>query len=827
MKQVIYLIMVAALVCGCKKKEKEQEPGSIYGVITDKATGEPVRTAGVQLNTGTKTVTGNEGQYEFTDLKAGEYTITVTKTGYTELVGYKITVEAGKTNKGDVQIEKLPMALRIVNDKGQNMDTLAFGNDESLVTRSFNIFNDSPESLEWIITENCDWITELSKSSGTLQAGKQQPIVLTIDREKLGAGDNVYILNISSDNGTKELTVTATGSERGLAALNTLAVSNIAANTATFNGIITATGAPAYTERGFVYSTSSMPTIENTVSKLTAAVTGNATYSVHAIELILNKRYYVRAYAINSVGIAYSTNEADFTTKAIMPTLTTQEVTNINIANETATFNGTIGTIGDPAYTERGFVYGTTHNPTIADIKKVAQGTGAGAYSLGITEIQEGKTYYVRAYATNAGGTVYGNEVSFITIARMPEVSTQAASNINIDAGTVTCEGTIITVGDPVYTERGFVYATIHNPTVDDDAKKIASGTGTGAFFSNITGLTEGNIYYVRAYATNSKGTAYGNEISIDFNGTLPTLSTQTATNQSITNGSLTFNGTIIIVGVPAYTERGFVYGTMHNPTVNSDVKKIVPGSGTGDFFSNITGLTEGNIYYVRAYATNSRGTAYGNEVSADFNAVMPAITTQAVSDIDVTSARLNGAITDVGDPAYTVRGFVYGTMHNPTIGNDIVKQVSGTGTGAFFTDLTGLTKGTTYYVRAYATNSKGTVYGQEVSFVPVSPYYVELPVDGLMVQKIDIGIGYCPNINSLCDNSSVAGYTDWRLPTKDELAVLYNNKTVIGGFMNSCYWSSTVYSVGNYWYQDFSSGAQSNSHPSYCRGRCVRNITP
>ncbi|MDR2836322.1 MAG: DUF1566 domain-containing protein, partial [Bacteroidales bacterium] len=187
-----------------------------------------IRNAGVQLNPlGTKTVTGSEGQYEFTELKAGEYTLQVTKTGYADLVNYSMKVEAGKTAKGDVQIEKLPAALRVLNANGHDIDTLNFGTEQDVVTRSFSIFNDSPESLEWLIEENCLWITTISKTFGTLQAGKQQPISITIDREKLSGGNNNTILNITSDNGNKELSIRANLisdiilQEQGIAVQNT------------------------------------------------------------------------------------------------------------------------------------------------------------------------------------------------------------------------------------------------------------------------------------------------------------------------------------------------------------------------------------------------------------------------------------------------------------------------------------------------------------------------------------------------------------------------------------------------------------------------------
>ncbi|MDR1973403.1 MAG: DUF1566 domain-containing protein [Bacteroidales bacterium] len=714
----------------CKKAES---PGSIYGVITDKATSEPIRAAGVQLNPlGIKTVTGDGGEYEFAELKAGEYTLQVTKTGYTDLLNYKMVVQAGKTAKGDVQIEKLPPSLRVVDDKKNDIDSLDFGSSVSDVTRSFSVFNDGPESLEWEISNAALWITKISKESGTLKAGATQAIIVTIDRDKLSGGANTTTIHITSDNGSKELKVNAVGENKTLPSLNTLSATNITSSTATFNGEITAVGLPAYTERGFVYSTTTMPTIETTVAKLTAAVTENAAYSANATNLTLDQTYYVRAYALNGVGTAYSTNEVSFVATAAMPTLSTQEVTNINIAAGVATFNGTVLSVGDPAYTERGFVYGVTHNPTIDDTKKTVSGSGTGAFSANVTGIDEGNIYYVRAYATNSKGTAYGAEVSFDYVAAMPTLTTQAVTNINIGAGTATFNGTVVSVGDLAYTERGFAYGVAHNPTIDD-TKKVVSGSGTGTFSTSITELSEGNTYYVRAYVTNSKGTVYGAEVSFDYNAAMPTLTTQAVTNINIGAGTATFNGTVVSVGDPAYTERGFVYGVTHNPTVDDDTKKTVSGSGTGAFSSNVTGIDEGNIYYVRAYATNS----------------------------------------------------------------------------------------------------KGTVYGAQISFKPEVREYVILEVAGIAVQKTDITENtiHWTDGNALCENSTLNGYTDWRLPTIDELGVIYNNKEQIEGLYSGgspTYWSSTRYNSSSYYVLDMTTGSRVSAldnYNGYSRTRCVRTL--
>lgn len=436
MKKLIYttatLIVALILIVPCKKEF--DLPGTLHGVITDKATGEPVSAAGVQLNTGVKTITGSEGQYEFTELKAGEYTLQVSKTGYTELLGHKVQITAGQTMKSDVQIEKLPAALHIVDGNAQKIEEIDFGSEESVTNRSFNIFNDSPNSLEWRITNNCNWISELNETAGNLAAGKQITIIVTINRDNLTGGENKYILNISSDNGSKELKIIATG--KSVARLNTLEISNITSTTATFNGELIDKGSPIYTERGFVYSLSPMPTIDNTISKLTVPITENNIYTSNVASLTLGNTYYVRAYAINSEGIAYSANEQVFTAARALPQITTNEVSNINIENLRATLNGTIKHIGDPSYTERGFVYGLFRNPSIEDGgKQTVLGSGLGAFSLNITDLTENQTYYVRAYAINEIGTAYGDEITFNT--NKPNTITLEAENLMVQTSDI------------------------------------------------------------------------------------------------------------------------------------------------------------------------------------------------------------------------------------------------------------------------------------------------------------------------------------------------------------------------------------------------------
>ena len=398
MKKSLYLLLGLLLVCGIYQAcAPEELPGSIYGTVVDKATGEPIKSAGVELSpSGLKTVTGSEGQFEFTELDPGKYTLIIIKTGYIDGVSGTIEVKPGQQAKGDVQIEKLPPALKVVDDNRQEISTLDFGSAEADVARSFSLFNDGTESLEWQITTTAEWIKSVSKKEGVLSAGATQSLIVTIDRVKLSSGENTTTVHITSNNGSKQLTITATNSTV-LATLNTLAASNVKTTTATLNGEILTDGSPKYSERGFVYSESSMPTLGSCIQKITSTLTDSKTYSATVAGLTKGKTYYVRAYAINAGKEAYSTNEVSFTPSDALPQVTTQTVTDISRTNGRATFHGTIVDAGEPNYTERGFVYATTHNPMVgSDTKVVAAGKGTGEFSANASNLQVGQTYYVR-----------------------------------------------------------------------------------------------------------------------------------------------------------------------------------------------------------------------------------------------------------------------------------------------------------------------------------------------------------------------------------------------------------------------------------------------
>jgi len=204
-----------------------------------------------------------------------------------------------------------------------------------------------------------------------------------------------------------------------------------------------------------------------------------------------------------------------------------------------------------------------------------------------------GKTYFLSAYITTYTGISYGNEITFKTFANLPIVITSAPSSVT--STSVTTGGNITSDGGSSINSRGICYSKTVNPTTAD-SKTTDTGT-TGIFTSLITGLTPGTTYYVRAYATNSAGTSYGNEVSFTATAYLPVVTTTAAS--SVTNTTASSGGNVTSDGGGAITARGVCWGTTTGLTI--DGSKTTDAGATGIFTSSITGLSAGTTYYVRA----------------------------------------------------------------------------------------------------------------------------------------------------------------------------------------------------------------------------------
>jgi hypothetical protein len=293
-----------------------------------------------------------------------------------------------------------------------------------------------------------------------------------------------------------------------------------------------------------------------------------------------------------------------------------------------------------------------------------------------------------------------------------PTLATTQVLNVKSDSATVV--GFVVAEGDG-FTEKGVCYNTATAPTIANFKVVYSGNNTTAAFKVKLSGLSYATQYYARAYATNAAGTIYGQEFTFTTLPVVPTLTTAAIT--SITGNSAAGGGNVTVIGGAEVTARGVCYGIAHNPTIADG--KTSNDKGPGAFVSALTLLKGNTVYFVRSYATNSAGTGYGPEVTFTTLIDMPVVTTAAVTGLTKITAISGGEVTYDGGGTISQRGLAWSTSANPTIAGTII--AGGTGKGVFVSNLTGLTKFTTYHVRAYATNSAGTAYGADVLFTTLS----------------------------------------------------------------------------------------------------------
>lgn len=190
------------------------------------------------------------------------------------------------------------------------------------------------------------------------------------------------------------------------------------------------------------------------------------------------------------------------------PTIVTLAI--MSITESSAVSGGVISSDNGSKVTDRGICWSPKPNPTLKDSVIKDEGVGTGTFNIDLTNLNSSTTYYVCAFATNDGGTAYGDELSFTTQNGIIGISTDAASSITRTSANVA--GTISGDGGANVTERGVFWSTSVNPAIS--GQKIVINNGTGNFSKDMTDLTPNTTYYYCAFATNIIGTVFGNEVS-------------------------------------------------------------------------------------------------------------------------------------------------------------------------------------------------------------------------------------------------------------------------------------------------------------------------
>ncbi|MBR3915294.1 MAG: carboxypeptidase regulatory-like domain-containing protein, partial [Bacteroidales bacterium] len=604
MKRILSLLLVSMTLIvfnqSCKKPVEEQK-GAINGYVTDKATGDYVENATVLLKPVNKTATTkSDGYFEFVELKLGDYSISASRDGYKDYEDDQtISVKDSDAISHDIEMEKLVSSMKVVDDDGDEISELNFGNLTDDISRTFYILNDGEIPVNYQIEITSSWIN-IDATEGMLQPDSLERIVVTIDREKLSAGENLATVNVVSGDNSVELIVKAYKSIN----IITLEPSDITTNSAILKGSINIEN-KSFAERGFILYID-----EATSTKYVVSGNDMGEYSHQVMNLGDGQTYRYEAYMICNDETIYG-GEITFTTEQIpdpeSPIVTTADVT--DITQTTAVSGGNVTDDGGASVTARGVCWSTSQNPTISD-NHTSDGNGTGSFTSNLTNLTANTTYYVRAYATNENGTSYGEQKSFTTLQNIELPTVTTADVTDITQNTAVSGGNVTDDGGAAVTARGVCWSKDPNPTIDNSF--ISNGNGTGSFTIEISGLTSATTYYVRAYATNSEGTSYGEQKTFTTLQyiQLPTVTTTIVTN--VTSTTATSGGNVTDDGGATVTARGVCWSTSPDPTI--DDNKTSDGNGTGAFTSQLTNLTHSTTYYIRAYATNSEGTSYGDQ---------------------------------------------------------------------------------------------------------------------------------------------------------------------------------------------------------------------
>lgn len=399
----------------------------------------------------------------------------------------------------------------------------------------------------------------------------------------------------------------------------------------------------------------------------------------------------------------------------LLPTLTTDAAT--DILDNSATSGGTITADAGRTILEKGVCWLAGSDPSVWN-NHTSNGTGAGSFTSSLTGLTPGLTYYVRAYAITEAGTAYGNRIVFSTpytcgssALTISHVTTNGVAPVDksVTYASVT--------GVPGETEKCWITrnlgASQQANSVDDNTEESA---GWYWQFNRKQGYKHDgsartpNTSWVYSISEDNGWLATNDPCSLELGGSwrLPTvtewINVDGASGGNWTNWNGPFGSTLKLHAA----------GRLNY----NDGNTLQLRGSNGQYWSSTNYTTR----YARGFFFSSGSSATGLDTDKAWafslrciREVLPAVTTTATTNITSTTASSGGTVTDEGAAPVTAYGVCWGITHSPTVADDYTTD--GSGTGSFVSDLDGLSSYTTYYVRAYATNSNGTKYGTETSF--------------------------------------------------------------------------------------------------------------
>ena len=398
-------------------------------------------------------------------------------------------------------------------------------------TGTFTLKNAGQQRLTWNVSnlETLTWVKTFSFSSGIIEGGQDVQITITLDRSKLKPGQNTSPIEIKSTPNNKVSTLSISAFLAAKPTLTMIAadLTQKTGTTIRAKATITELGSSDVTEHGHVWGTTATPTVDDgssQKSRLGALDKPKSVFS-NVSGLRPNTTYYIRAYAQNQEGIAYSTI-LSFTTLSVRPTVTMKAADLTQKTSTTIRAKATVTELGSSNITEHGHVWGTTATPTLDDGSSQKSTLGAldkpeSAFS-NLSGLSPNTTYYIRAYAQNQEGIAYSAILRFTTlkttdVPRKP-VLTLTAADLSEKTGTsIRAKATVTELGSSNITEHGHVWGTTAAPTLEDGSSQKSTLGGLDkpeSVLSNVSGLSPNTTYYIRAYAQNQEEIGYSSVVS-------------------------------------------------------------------------------------------------------------------------------------------------------------------------------------------------------------------------------------------------------------------------------------------------------------------------
>jgi uncharacterized protein (TIGR02145 family) len=677
---------------------------SISGTITG-ITNATVTLSGT--GTGT-TITDGSGNYSFTSLVNGSYTITPSKSGYTFLpVNISVTINGANQISQNFTATSVVIAPTVTTNSATNITT-------------------SSASINGVVNANGVSTTVTFEYGLTTSYGTS---VNATPNTVTGSSNTIVSTNLSSlqQNTTYHYRVkavniagTAYGSDQTFttttvviaATATTTAATNVTTSAASLNGIVNANGVSTTVTFEYGLTTSYGTSLNATPNTVTGSTNTNVTASLSSLQQ--NTTYHYRVKAVNSGGTSYGIDQT-FITGTILPTAATNSATNITATS--ATLNGIVNANG--VSTTVTFEYGTTtgYGTSVNATPNTVTGSSNTIVSTSLSSLQQNTTYHYRIKAVNTAGTAYGGDQTFTTTTGVIAATATTTSATNVTSSGATLNGIVNANGVSTTVTFEYGLTTSYGTSVNATPNTVTGSSNT-IVITSLSSLQQNTTYHYRVKAVSSGGTSYGTDQTFTTYPTaiLPTVTTNSAS--SVLPTSAKINGWVNANGFP--TTTWFEWGTnssLASYTVAS--YQSIGGNSDVPISADLINLSPETVYYFRIVAQNDGGTSRGAILSfiTGSSIITPTATTNPATSITANSVKLNGTANPNGISTTVWFEWSKSSTLSNLSGTSGLLIGAGNGDIPVSIDLSGLTYNTTYYYRLAAQNNNGTSRGTIQTF--------------------------------------------------------------------------------------------------------------